>query len=185
MIDFVWLETRATHIYSFAVVVVPGLLQTPAYAQKLLQINEPGATPEQIERWLELRITRQQVLDGDDPPHLSVILDEAVLHREIGAPETMATQLRRLAQCATKPRMDIRVLPFRENTPASTYGSFEVFELPTPFPEVAYTESMAGALYVESPDTERFLRTYDGHKTMAFRPADSAEPISTIAEKWQ
>ncbi|MFD0857289.1 helix-turn-helix domain-containing protein [Actinomadura adrarensis] len=185
MIDFVWLETHATHIMSFAAIVVPGLLQTPAYAAKILRINEPDATPEQIERWLELRMARQRVLDDENPPRLSVILDEAVLHREIGSPEIMASQLTHLAEYAAKPHLDISVVPFRARTPAGTYGSFEIFELPDPFPEVAYTETMAGALYLESPDAERFLRTYDGHKTVALKPAASTELISAMAEKWR
>ncbi|GAA2419957.1 helix-turn-helix transcriptional regulator [Actinomadura vinacea] len=185
MIDFVWLETRATHIRSFAAMVVPGLLQIPTYAEKLLQINDPGATPEQVERWLELRMTRQQVLDGETPPRLSVVLDEAVLHRKIGTPQTMAAQLHHLGQCSTKPTIDIRVCPFRAGTPASTHGAFTIFQLPAQFPEVAYVETMAGGLYVESPDTERFLRTYDVHTTNALGPADSIELISAIAAKWQ
>ncbi|RAY13296.1 XRE family transcriptional regulator [Actinomadura craniellae] len=185
LIDYVWLEARAMHIRSFAAFVIPGLLQTPAYAESVIRANDPEATPEQIERWLELRMARQQVLDRDDPPRLSVIMDEAVLRRQIGDPATMAAQLHRLALYAAGPTVDIRILPFRAGTPASTYGPFEIFELPDPFPEVAYTETMAGALYVESPDNKRFFRAYDGHESLTLSPVDSAKLISTAADEWQ
>ncbi|REE98731.1 helix-turn-helix domain-containing protein [Thermomonospora umbrina] len=185
LIDYVWLEARATHIRSFAAIVIPGLLQTPEYAEALIRTNDRDATPEQIERWHELRMARQQVLDGDEPSRLSVILDESVLRRQISTPEIMAAQLRRLVECAARQAVDIRVLPFRAGTPAGTYGTFEIFELPDPFPEVAYAETMAGALYVEAPDTEPFFRTYDGHKNLALGPADSIELITAITEEWQ
>ncbi|ACY99295.1 MULTISPECIES: helix-turn-helix domain-containing protein [Thermomonospora] len=185
MIDFVWLEARATHIRSFAAIVVPGLLQTPEYAEHVIRVNEPGASPDQIKRWLELRMTRQRLLDGDTPPRLSVILDEAVLHRQIGTPAIMAAQLRHLIEYAARPTVDIRVLPFRAGTPAGTYGTFDIFTLPDSFPEVAYTETLAGAIYIESPDTERFIRAYDGHESLALGPADSIELISALAEEWQ
>lgn len=185
LVDYVWLESRARGIRSFAAIVVPGLLQTPAYAETVIRANDPDATPEQFDRWLELRTARQRVLDGDDPPHLMVILDEAVLRREIGSPRIMADQLRHLAECSALPNIEIRVLPFRAGTPASTYGTFEIFQLPDPFPEVAYAETLAGSVYVESPDTRRFIQTYDGHANLALGPADSAELISATAEEWQ
>jgi hypothetical protein len=64
-------------------------------------------------------------------------LDESVLHRQIGDRQTMANQLRYLVQCSAKPMVAARVLRLRGDTPASTYGTFEIFELPAPFPEVA------------------------------------------------
>ncbi|WP_425547380.1 Scr1 family TA system antitoxin-like transcriptional regulator [Actinomadura vinacea] len=76
----------------------------------------------------------------------------------------MTAQLRHLTQCSTKSAINIQVVPFRTGTPASTCGTFTIFETPAPFPEVAYTESMAGAIYVEPPETERFVRAYDGQE---------------------
>ncbi|QKW34514.1 helix-turn-helix domain-containing protein [Actinomadura sp. NAK00032] len=185
LIDYAWLESRADLIRSFAAIVVPGLLQTPEYAETVIRINDTDATPEQISRWHELRMDRQQVLAGDAPPRLSVVLDEAVLRRQIGDPQTMADQLSHLIRCSARSAVDIRVLPFRTRTPVSTYGSFEIFELPEPFPRVAYTETMAGTIYVESPESERFSRTYAGHESLALGPAESVNLISAIAEEWR
>ncbi|WP_019634695.1 helix-turn-helix domain-containing protein [Actinomadura atramentaria] len=185
LIDYVWLESRARHIRTYAAIVVPGLLQTPEYAEEVIRINDNDATSEQIERWHELRMARQQILDSDEPPLFSAILDESVLLRQIGSAEIMIAQLRRLADYAARPGIDIRVLPFNAGTPASTYGTFEMFELPDPLPQVAHTETMAGALYVESPDTEVFFRTYDEHTALALSQKDSAERILAVAKEWQ
>ncbi|NKZ07009.1 helix-turn-helix domain-containing protein [Actinomadura latina] len=185
LIDYVWLESRATHIRSYAAMVIPGLLQTPEYAEAVIRINDTNATIEQMERWHELRMNRQQILVGDTPPRLTVVLDEGVLRRQVGDSQVMADQLRHLAQCATMPTVDLRVLRFRAGTPASTHGAFTIFELPAPFPEVAYTETMAGAIYIETPETERFAKAYAGHQSLALTPGESADLVSAAAEEWQ
>ncbi|WP_243708741.1 helix-turn-helix transcriptional regulator [Actinomadura sp. GC306] len=183
LIDYVWLESRATHIRSYAAIVVPGLLQSPAYAEHVIQADEPDATEEQLQRWHELRMTRQQVLNKSDPPRVTAILDEAVLRRRVGTPSVTYDQLRHLVTLSTSPTVDIRVLPLAAGRLASVYGSFEVFQMPTPFPDVAYTETLAGAIYTEAPDISRFLHAYDGHMAMALEPAESVEMITAIAEE--
>ena len=184
LVDYVWLESRAEEVQSFAAIVVPGLLQTPEYAEAVIRANDVDKTPDQIERRLDLRIARQEVLEGDTQ-RLSVILDEAVLRRQVGNPEIMAGQLRHLSERMASPAVEVRVLPLRSGTPASVYGSFEIFRMPEPFPEVAYAETLAGAIYVESPDTERFTRAYDAHRNLALEPTDSADLILAIVEEWQ
>ncbi|MBE1534380.1 helix-turn-helix domain-containing protein [Actinomadura algeriensis] len=185
LIDYVWLESRAAHIRSYAAIVVPGLLQTPDYAREVIRTNEPGATPDQIDRWLELRMNRQRILEGDKSPRFSAVLDESVLRRQVGDSTTMAKQLQHLVNYCNTPTVDIRVLSYSAGTPTSTYGTFEIFEMPSPFPEVAYAETMAGAIYIEPPASDRFVQTYDGHTSMAFGSDDSIELLSAIAEEWQ
>ncbi|QFG25015.1 helix-turn-helix transcriptional regulator [Actinomadura sp. WMMB 499] len=185
LVDYAWLESRATHIRSFAAIVVPGLLQTPEYASAVIKTNDADATPDQVERWHELRMNRQQVLEDEKPTMLTAVFDESVLRRQVGSSQIMCGQLRHLEQCAGNPTVNIHILPLRAGTPAGTYGSFEIFELPSPFPQVAYSETMAGGVYVESPDSDRFIRTYDGHMSRALGQAESLELISKIAEEWQ
>ena len=81
--------------------------------------------------------------------------------------------------------VEIRVLPLRSGTPASVSGPFSIFRMPKPFPEVAYAETLAGAIYVESPNTEQFTRAYDAHRNLALEPNDSVALILEIAEEWQ
>ncbi|GAA1821555.1 helix-turn-helix transcriptional regulator [Actinomadura chokoriensis] len=185
LIDYAWLESRADLIRSFAAIVVPGLLQTPEYAKSVIRANDADATHDQIARWHELRMHRQTVLEGDDATQITVVLDEAVLRRQIGDARIMAAQLQHLVQCTTRPTVDIRVLPFRAGTPASTYGTFTIFKLPEPFPEVAYTETMAGAVYAEPPQSDRFAQAYVEHERLALGPTESTALISKIAEEWK
>jgi hypothetical protein len=53
----------------------------------------------------------------------------------------------------------------------------------SPFPEVSYTETLAGAIYTESPDSSRFVHAYDGHMALTLGSAESAEMIAAIAEE--
>lgn len=54
-----------------------------------------------------------------------------------------------------------------------------------PFPEIAYAETPKGAVYVESPDSERFVQTYDRLQDLTLGPDESVELISAVAGELQ
>ncbi|MEV8636351.1 helix-turn-helix transcriptional regulator [Streptosporangium sp. NPDC051023] len=182
-VDYVWLESRAREIRAFDNTLLPGLLHISEYARAAITAAEYKAKSERIDRWVELRIARQRVLGSDDPPRFSAIIDEAVLRREVGGRECLAAQLRHLVDHANRPNVEIRVLPFSAGAHASPTGAFRIFTMAKPFPEVGYAETPKGAIYVESPDAERFARTYDELRESAFAPEESTDFISAIAEK--
>lgn len=182
-VDYVWLESRAQEIRAFDNTLLPGLLHTSQYARAAITAAEYDAKSEQIDRWVELRMIRQGILERENPPRFSAIIDEAVLRREVGGPECLAVQLRHLAGCAVGPNIEIRVLPFSAGAHASPTGAFRIFTMEKPFPEVGYAETPKGAIYVESPDTQRFARTYDELRELALTPEESAELISAMAEE--
>jgi transcriptional regulator with XRE-family HTH domain len=181
-VDFVWLESRATAIRSFDPLVVTGLLQTREYAQAVITAAEWQAEPAQIARWVQLRMDRQAVLHQEAPPRLSVIIDEFVLRREIGGPSVLRGQLAHLRTTAELPHVDLRVLPASLGAHASPSGYFLVFTIAEPDLDVGFAETLGGAVYVEPPDSERFIRVYDRLLDSALGPAESAELIRTIGE---
>jgi transcriptional regulator with XRE-family HTH domain len=181
-VDFVWLESRATAIRSFAPLVVTGLLQTREYAEAMITAAEWAAEPAQIARWVQLRMDRQAVLRQETPPQLSVIIDEFALRREVGGPGVLRDQLAHLLATAELPQVDLRVLPASLGAHASPNGSFLVFTIAEPDLDVGYTETLGGAVYVEPPDSERFVRVYDRLLNSALEPAESAKLIRAIGE---
>lgn len=183
LIDYVWLESRAREIRTFDNTLLPGLLQTEDYARAVITAADFDVDAEQRARWLELRMTRQGILDGGNFPRLAAIIDEAVLRRQVGGPECLVAQLHRLAEHAIQPNIEIRVLPFSAGAHASPTGAFRILTIEKPFPEVAYAETPKGAIYVESPDTERLVQTYDELQKLALTPRESVELISAIAEE--
>ncbi len=110
--QFIGLEHEAASMAIWHVDVVPGLLQTEAYARHVISSYgrvEP-VTPAMIGRLVRVRGRRQEVLNRDGL-QLSVVLDESVLRRRIGDAPVMHEQLQRLAREADRPNLTLQVLP--------------------------------------------------------------------------
>jgi hypothetical protein len=182
-IDYVWLESRACEIHTFDNTLLLGLLQTRDYARAAIEAAEFDGPGDLVDRGVELRMARQGVLVGDDPPRLMSIIDEAVLRRLVGGTAVTRAQLHHLAECAQRPNIDIRVLPFRAGAHASPAGAFRILTLTDPYPNVAYTETLAGAVYVEAPDVQRFVQAYDRLQASASGRDESIELISALAKE--
>jgi len=111
--QFIGLEHEASSIAIWHVDVVPGLLQTQAYARHIISSYsrvDPRA-PGMVERLVRVRMRRQQVLNREPELQLSVVLDESVLKRRIGDELVMYEQLQRLVREAERPNLTLQVLP--------------------------------------------------------------------------
>jgi transcriptional regulator with XRE-family HTH domain len=111
--EYIGFEQEAWLIATWQVEVVPGLLQTEPYARHLIGnygVIEPIA-PGQVERLVTVRLRRQEVLTGESPVQLSVVLDESILQRRIGDDQVMRDQLVHLGRLAERPNVTMRVLP--------------------------------------------------------------------------
>lgn len=153
---FLGLEAGAAEISSFDAVVVPGLLQTPAYAEAVLKGNT-DLSEEQVAQGVELRMGRQRILDRKtDPVKLWAVMDESVLYRKRGDDAVMREQLAHLLELSTQRRIDIQVLPFDAgSTPALDGGNFKILRFPAEMegdPGLVYLELLTGGQYVEKPE---------------------------------
>ncbi|CAM3773147.1 helix-turn-helix transcriptional regulator [Nocardiopsis rhodophaea] len=182
-IDFVWLEELAVEHRLFENTVVPGLFQTSDYARAVMHAAQPDAADERIDRWIELRLARQKLLDREHPPTVKTVVDESVLHRRVGSARIMRAQLDALLGAAERPGVELRVLPYSAGAHASPHGAFSVYEMADPYPEVGYVETPRGALYVESPDSAAMLEMYDRLWAASLPPKESTESIRSIIEE--
>jgi transcriptional regulator with XRE-family HTH domain len=107
---FVEYEARATALRGFEHVLVPGLVQTAEYARAVLA-TRPNTSEEQVDEFVTARLERQVILDRDEPPLLWLVIDEAVLHREVGGAKVMHDQLVHLAEMSERPNITIEVIP--------------------------------------------------------------------------
>jgi transcriptional regulator with XRE-family HTH domain len=121
-------ESAARIIRQFQLQVVPGLLQTEAYARALLERFAPG---EHLDQAVALRMERQQHVLGDDPADLDVIIDESVLMRPGGGPQAMRKQIEYLIDMAGEPHISIAVLPLATGVHIGLAGSFTLMNLDT------------------------------------------------------
>jgi transcriptional regulator with XRE-family HTH domain len=184
LIDFPWLESRAERICSYDAMVVPGLLQTPDYAACLIRnTGGPTATEANIATWLEFRLARQRILSGDRPTRLATILDESVLRRRVGGAAVMRQQLVRLLEASHRRNIRLRVVPFAAGEHAGLDGAFTLFEMPVPYPNVAYLENLNGRRYLESTDADHVFHAYDRLRQAALGEKESAALIEAAAEE--
>jgi transcriptional regulator with XRE-family HTH domain len=166
--------------------VIPGLFQTPGYAHAVITATRPAISAEDAERRVTARIARQGALFSKAQlPEVHVILDEAVLHRQVGGPAVMARQLTALAEAAARPDVIIQVLPFTAGANAGMDGHYVILAFPDPEdPPVAYVEGLMGDVYMEAPDeVDRFSLAWTYLVTQALDPAESAAMIRTIAKE--
>ena len=181
---YIGLEAEAAGLRAFEGEVVQGLFQTPDYARAILREVQVRDTDEQVERLVDLRIKRQEVLDRNPPLDVWMILDEAVVRRTVGGPGVMRDQLARLVEASRKPNVTLQVLPFASGSHAGLRGPFSILEFPERAdPDVAYVESVAGIIYLEK---EREVRTcaeaFDRLRAAALSPGQSTDLIFQAAE---
>ncbi|GGK93441.1 transcriptional regulator [Sphaerisporangium melleum] len=180
IIDYAWLESRAVRIQSFDAVVVPGLLQTPGYMEALIPGSDTNAdlTP----FGPPFRLERQRILSAPDPPEIEAVLDESLLHRAPGGTEVLKEQLVHLIELSERPNITIRVLPLRSPIHPSPEGTFLLFGMPEPFPEVGYVDTPAGGLYVETDRVERLIMKFDRLRDHCLTTDESRSRIKAAAD---
>jgi hypothetical protein len=93
------------------VTLIPGLFQTPEYARAMLAAR-PHVTADEVENLVAARLARQEILDGENPPLIYAVLDEAALHRQVGGAEVMRNQLLHLMALSRQATITVQVIPF-------------------------------------------------------------------------
>ncbi|MEV5747241.1 DUF5753 domain-containing protein [Actinoallomurus sp. NPDC052308] len=129
MMDFIGLEADATFIGLFELILVPGLLQTEAYARALMETGPFADDPERVDRLVAVRMRRQELLHEADPPRLRTILDEAALRREVGGRKLMRAQLQILLDISVLPHVTIQVIPFSAGAHLGVASAFGVMHV--------------------------------------------------------
>ena len=181
---YVGLEAAASAMQEYCAELVTGLLQTEAYARAVMAAAARSDTGE-MDRQVAVRLERQKRLTAPDAPSLWVVLDEAVLRRQVGGPAVMAGQLAHIGQMAAQPNVTVQVLPFTAGAHPAMLGSFTVMQFPDPADkDVVYLEAETGALYLEKPqDVRRYSLMIDYLRAQALGPAESRALIAQMAEQ--
>jgi transcriptional regulator with XRE-family HTH domain len=144
------MEAKAAFISTYQCQVVYGLLQTPEYAAALVAVDHP----DRVEELVAARMERQRILERTRPPAVWVILDEAVLLREVGGREVMRSQLDRLLTYRDHPWVNIQVLPFTAGVHTGMVGSFNLLRFDADA-DIYYSESYDRAHMTADPEVIR------------------------------
>jgi transcriptional regulator with XRE-family HTH domain len=181
--QYIGLESAADQMQNFETIVVPGLLQTEAYARAMTCSDAFKPTPEWIEKRVTVRMERQKLI-RQGRLKLIAVLDEAVLHRQIGGVRVMRDQLTALLDAAEQWNVTLQVIPFREGAYASMLSSFAILNFPD-HPGVVYIEGLTGDLYAEGADVERCTTVFNDLRSSALSPSESAAIIRQIRDAEQ
>ncbi|WP_217171465.1 helix-turn-helix transcriptional regulator [Streptomyces sp. AC512_CC834] len=156
------LEDEAVRENHFSCVYVPGLLQTRTYSTALQKANEVPLEPAEIERLVDIRMKRQEILNRPEPPRLWAILDESVIRRVVGSAEAMKEQLGRLLEANESPHVTLQVLPFSKGAHSAALGSFVIIGGTEPALDVVYVDFHTGSLFLEKDEElERYRLAFE------------------------
>jgi transcriptional regulator with XRE-family HTH domain len=188
---YVGLEQAATSLSYFMSAIVPGLLQTADYARAMLasalpaEFNPAEFNAERTDQLIDVRLRRQQVLTRDPPMQISVVLDEAVLHRVVGSPAVMAAQLRHLVEASGMPNIALQVIPFAAGAHPAMDDLFTILDFGSVAAPVVYIEGLMGWLYIEREhEVARYRRIFDHLCSVALSPRETTELMSEVGAKY-
>lgn len=191
---YVALEQDASELRRFESTFVPGLLQTEDYAHAILNTlssargwggRRSESTHEVTDRHVELRMRRQgRLYATEDPLTVHMVLDEAVLHRQMGGEQVMRAQLKRLLADAQRPNITVQVLPFRSGAHPSAAGSFTVLTFPdSDDNDLVYIEGHLGDLYLEKEhDVQVYEQMFDVLVDMCMSSERSARLVAELLQ---
>ena len=180
------LEAEAAEIRTYQPELIHGLLQTEDYARAVIRAGRPGDTTGEVDRRVEIRMMRQQILDRDDPPRVRVVLNEGAVRRLVGGREVMRAQLRQLAADRERANVMVQVLPFTAGEhPAMASGPFDLLVFAeTADRGVVTIENMTSSLSLDTDDDLRhYLTAFDYLQAAALGPRESRDMLITLAEQ--
>ncbi|MCC9311240.1 helix-turn-helix transcriptional regulator [Kitasatospora sp. RB6PN24] len=179
------LEAIAEKICEYSPLLVPGLLQTPEYAEAVFRGAQPLLHDEAIAELVAARMARTQIVTDPNRETLFwAILDEAVLRRPIGGPAVMSKQLRCVAHFAQQRRVIVQVVPFAVGAHTLPEGMIQIMTFPDA-PPAAYVEGpFAGQLLEDPRIIAKCQMGYDLLRAAALSPEASLGMIRSVAEDY-
>jgi len=185
---YVSAEAEAESVWNWEPQVVPGLLQTGDYARAVRQpwLEMFPGPPSEIDRWVETRLLRQQVLTKEPPLQLSVVIDESVLRRKFGDRAVMREQLQYLAKSSELPNIEVRIYPLDRDDPPLGTGAFSYMQFSqvheVPLHDIVSVEHLEGDYDLEDEDqTFKYRVAFEYLIGRSLDPAQSRSLISAIA----
>ena len=181
---YLGLEQAASVIRTFELQFIPGLLQTPDYARAVTQLATTRA--EEIERRVELRMHRQQLLDQPHAPRYWAVIDESALRRWVSSdPGVLRDQLAHLIRMSERPNISLQFVPLGKGGHPAAGGSFTLLRFAQhDLPDVVYLEQLTSALYLDKrSDATHYAMVMDRLVTKLDPPSDAPRLLSQICQE--
>lgn len=184
---YIGLETDAASLRVYEPQVVPGLLQTQAYAEAVVAGALPEASAADIEKRVKVRMRRQErIHDTKNPLRLWAVVDEAALRRRVGGQQVMREQLERLIEFSRLPHVTVQALPFAMGAHPGVNGQYAILEFPDAADStVVYLEGVTSDLYLEkATDVQKYSVMYEHLRAQALNAEQTREFVEGIAKEY-
>ncbi|MCX4448592.1 helix-turn-helix domain-containing protein [Streptomyces sp. NPDC087866] len=183
---YIGLETDAASLRAYEPQVIPGLLQTRAYAEAVISGALPEVPQSDIDKQASVRARRQQrISDPDQPLRLWVVIDESALRRLVGGKQVMIEQLEHLVELSHLPHVTVQVMPFDMGAHPGVSGQYAILEFPDAADSsVVYIEGVTSDLYLEKAnDVQRYSVMYEHLRAQSLNVEQSRAFIAGIAKE--
>jgi transcriptional regulator with XRE-family HTH domain len=177
-----WLaiEKMADMLLSYEHSIIPGLLQTPEYAETVLQQTQPLVD---ISEKLTDRLKRQEILQGEDAPTVVFIIDERVLRNRVKIATVMHAQILKLIEMAKLPNVITQIIPNEAGHHPGQAGAFMIAKFNGS--EVVYQDgTWRGQVLEDSRDVAAFSRMWMNAQSAALDRMASLDLIEKVAKEW-
>ncbi|MEU5594363.1 DUF5753 domain-containing protein [Streptomyces sp. NPDC020298] len=162
--------------------MVPGSLQTEAYARAIYNCHVPALDDEEIDSRVAARLKRQQFFDRKPRPLVSYVLEEGILTRPLGGPEALREQLLHILDIGRLRHVEIQVMPHNRQAHAGLNGPMILLET-AEHRQLAYVEGPSGGYFVsEQPDLGELFARYGILRAQALNPDESSKRINEVAQ---
>ncbi|MFF0306522.1 Scr1 family TA system antitoxin-like transcriptional regulator [Streptosporangium sp. NPDC004379] len=176
------IEPTALVLRSWDPLLMPGLLQTEAYARHIFS-QEPHTTSEEIEERVKDRMDRQRVLDRQDSFSLLFLIDAGVLRRQVGDAEVMRGQLGHLLDAAKRSNIFLQIVD--PKCLVGLLGAFMIAELPHGQPDTLHVDSSAeGHVTMDPESVAATWKRYETIRLWAYPEHMSLKMIEDARREW-
>ncbi|MFG2103781.1 Scr1 family TA system antitoxin-like transcriptional regulator [Micromonospora echinaurantiaca] len=181
--EWIQVEAEATLIRWFEPSLIPGLLQTEAYARAVLTGGGMLREPE-VEQRVTSRLGRQAVLTREAPPEVVFVVDEAALRRRIGGRAVMAEQFDHLMRVAERPNVRLHVIPADAGMYAGLAGSI-ILARAREGGDVAQVDTAVRPHVTDRPDDiDNLHRRWESLRGEALSRRASRDLLAEVAQSW-
>jgi len=199
--EFPGYENDATSIRVFMPLVLPGLLQTPAYMAA--QFKAGQRPPAWRRKAVEARLRRQEILDraggpdGSDAadgadgadgaaPRLSVVITEASLRYRWGMHEDRREQIEHLARLSQRRNVELRIQRFDDGPPTGIYPMVNIFGFPSGEPSLVFVETDYSIEEVSKPESVTgYVQSFERACDAALEPGDTTVYLDNLARRME
>lgn len=177
---YIGLEQAASVIRTYELQFVPGLLQHRDYARAVTMLGHTD--PAEVERRVELRMRRQDLLRAPGAPTLWAVIDEAALRRSLAGPDLARAQLTHLLEMNELPNVSLQIAPLSYGGHAAAGGPFTILRFPEPdLPDIVYLEQLTSALYLDKrSDVDHYAAVMDRLCAQVEPPDRTAAALDAI-----